>query len=94
MARCHRIGQTRDVKIYRLVSRDTYEEAVFQTSSKKYGLDEAVLGGMGSAVSTTSPTHTHLSIFISLTHKHTQTYTHTHTHTHLSLILHVGMHHL
>jgi len=47
MARCHRIGQDKDVTIYRLVSRDTYEEHVFQISSKKYGLDEAILGGIG-----------------------------------------------
>lgn len=47
MARCHRIGQDKDVTIYRLVSKDTYEEHVFQTSSRKYGLDEAILGGIG-----------------------------------------------
>lgn len=47
MARCHRIGQEKDVTIYRLVSKDTYEEHVFRTSSRKYGLDEAILGGIG-----------------------------------------------
>lgn len=47
MARCHRIGQDKDVTIYRLVSKDTYEENIFHTSSRKYGLDEAVLGGLG-----------------------------------------------
>ncbi|KAH7617240.1 putative Chromodomain-helicase-DNA-binding protein 7 [Nannochloris sp. 'desiccata'] len=46
MARCHRIGQEKDVTIYRLVSKDTYEEHVFKTSSRKYGLDEAILGGI------------------------------------------------
>ena len=46
MARCHRIGQDKDVTIYRLVSKDTYEEHVFRTSSRKYGLDEAILGGI------------------------------------------------
>uniref|UniRef100_A0A061RW02 Chromodomain-helicase-DNA-binding protein 7 n=1 Tax=Tetraselmis sp. GSL018 TaxID=582737 RepID=A0A061RW02_9CHLO len=55
MARCHRIGQKNDVKIYRLVSRDTYEEAVFKASSRKYGLDEAVLGGMGAQATTVDP---------------------------------------
>lgn len=44
MARCHRIGQEKEVTIYRLVSKDTYEEHVFKTSSRKYGLDEAILG--------------------------------------------------
>ena len=48
MARCHRIGQDKDVTIYRLVSKNTYEEHVFRTSSRKYGLDEAILGGIGS----------------------------------------------
>lgn len=45
MARCHRIGQTEEVRVYRLVTRDTYEQKLFDTSSCKYGLDEAVLGG-------------------------------------------------
>lgn len=35
MARCHRIGQERDVTVYRLLSRNTYEEAIFQTASRK-----------------------------------------------------------
>jgi hypothetical protein len=48
MARCHRIGQEKEVTIYRLVSKDTYEEHVFFASSRKYGLDEAILGGIGS----------------------------------------------
>ncbi len=37
VARSHRIGQSKDVTIYRLISKDTYEENVFQCSSKKYG---------------------------------------------------------
>ncbi|MEW5298254.1 MAG: hypothetical protein WDW36_001399 [Sanguina aurantia] len=44
MARCHRIGQTKEVKVYRLLTKDTYEEHLFQTASRKYGLDEAILG--------------------------------------------------
>ncbi|KAK9815748.1 hypothetical protein WJX72_008847 [[Myrmecia] bisecta] len=48
MARCHRIGQVKEVTIYRLVSRDTYEQQVFQCSSRKYGLDEAILGNISS----------------------------------------------
>jgi len=39
-----RIGQTKDVKIYRLITRNTYEERLFECSSRKYGLDEAILG--------------------------------------------------
>lgn len=37
MARCHRIGQSKDVTIYRLVCKDTYEQQVFECSSRKYG---------------------------------------------------------
>ena len=37
MARCHRIGQAREVTIYRLVSRDTYEQNVFDCASRKQG---------------------------------------------------------
>ena len=39
-----RIGQTKDVKIYRLITRNTYEQRLFECSSRKYGLDEAILG--------------------------------------------------
>ncbi|KAL4423047.1 hypothetical protein ABPG77_002081 [Micractinium sp. CCAP 211/92] len=49
MARCHRIGQEKEVTIYRLLSKSTYEENVFQISSRKYGLDEAILGGLGAS---------------------------------------------
>jgi chromodomain-helicase-DNA-binding protein 7 len=45
MARCHRIGQTKEVKVYRLITKDTYEQSLFETASRKYGLDEAILGG-------------------------------------------------
>ena len=31
--------------MYRLVTKATYEQSLFETSAKKYGLDEAVLGG-------------------------------------------------
>ena len=49
MARCHRIGQQKDVTVYRLISNDTYEQSVFETASRKYGLDEAILGTMEDA---------------------------------------------
>ncbi|KAH7441097.1 hypothetical protein KP509_03G025400 [Ceratopteris richardii] len=53
MARCHRIGQTKDVKIYRLITRNTYEQHLFECSSRKYGLDEAILGNfLGSNMET------------------------------------------
>jgi len=42
-ARCHRIGQTSEVKIYRLVTRNTYEREMFDRASMKLGLDRAIL---------------------------------------------------
>ena len=42
-ARCHRIGQQKAVKIYRLITRNTYEREMFDKASKKLGLDKAVL---------------------------------------------------
>ena len=42
-ARCHRIGQKKDVKVYRLITRNTYERFMFDTASKKLGLDQAIL---------------------------------------------------
>lgn len=47
-ARCHRIGQTKTVKVYRLLSRKTYEIQMFHTSSLKMGLDQVVLQGVES----------------------------------------------
>ena len=45
-ARCHRIGQTKSVKIYRILTRKTYEMQMFHMSSMKMGLDQAVLQGI------------------------------------------------
>lgn len=42
-ARAHRIGQTQMVKVYRLLTKNTYEWEMFDRSSKKLGLDKAVL---------------------------------------------------
>jgi hypothetical protein len=43
MARCHRIGQTNKVNVYRLVTAKTYEMQMFKDASLKLGLDQAVL---------------------------------------------------
>mmetsp|Transcript_21082 Transcript_21082/g.58594 ORF Transcript_21082/g.58594 Transcript_21082/m.58594 type:complete len:2371 (-) Transcript_21082:379-7491(-) len=51
MARCHRIGQTKSVKVYRLLTRKTYEMQMFHMSSLKMGLDQAVLTGFESSSS-------------------------------------------
>lgn len=45
-SRCHRIGQTELVTIYRLVTRDTYEISMLDRASKKLGLDQALLEGV------------------------------------------------
>ena len=42
-ARCHRIGQTKAVKVYRLVTSKTYEHHMLQCASIKLGLDKAVM---------------------------------------------------
>ena len=42
-ARAHRIGQTKAVKVYRLLTRKTYEMHMFHKASMKLGLDKAVL---------------------------------------------------
>ena len=44
MARCHRIGQEKEVTIYRLVCKDTVEQHIFSTSSRKYGESVARVG--------------------------------------------------
>lgn len=43
IARAHRIGQTEAVKVFRLVSKKTYESEMFERASKKLGLDQAIL---------------------------------------------------
>uniref|UniRef100_A0A914YZK6 Uncharacterized protein n=1 Tax=Panagrolaimus superbus TaxID=310955 RepID=A0A914YZK6_9BILA len=45
-ARCHRIGQTKMVKVYRLITANTYERTMFDRASLKLGLDKAVLQSM------------------------------------------------
>jgi chromodomain-helicase-DNA-binding protein 7 len=43
MARCHRIGQKKQVVIYRLVTRNSFEGEMFARASKKLGLEQAIL---------------------------------------------------
>ena len=43
-ARCHRIGQTKPVRIYRLITSRSFETEMFDRASKKLGLEQAVLG--------------------------------------------------
>ncbi|KAK4484114.1 hypothetical protein RD792_011334 [Penstemon davidsonii] len=41
--RCHRIGQTKPVTVYRLVTKDTVDENVYEIAKRKLLLDAAVL---------------------------------------------------
>lgn len=43
LARAHRIGQEKEVKIYRLLTKNTREKEMFEAASRKLGLDKAVL---------------------------------------------------
>ncbi|CAM9847343.1 unnamed protein product [Choristocarpus tenellus] len=52
MARCHRIGQTKSVMVYRLITRDCFESEMFDRASKKLGLEQAVLGDPGGLLKT------------------------------------------
>ena len=42
MARCHRIGQTRKVTVYRLLTAGTYEAHMYAVATAKLSLDRAV----------------------------------------------------
>lgn len=45
-ARCHRIGQKNEVKVYRLITRNSYEREMFDRASMKLGIDRAILQSM------------------------------------------------
>ena len=42
-ARCHRIGQKKEVEVYRVLTENTYEERMFEVASQKLGLDHIIL---------------------------------------------------
>ena len=44
IARSHRIGQTKEVQVYRLIARKTYENEMFERASRKLGLGHAIMG--------------------------------------------------
>jgi chromodomain-helicase-DNA-binding protein 7 len=44
-ARCHRLGQKNIVKVYRLISKNTYEAKLAETASRKLGLTHVILEG-------------------------------------------------
>eukprot|EP00966_Prymnesium_polylepis_P072122 1675204-Prymnesium_polylepis.1 len=43
MARCHRIGQTKAVQVYKLCTKGTYENHMLQRSNHKLGLEHAIM---------------------------------------------------
>ncbi len=45
--RAHRIGQTRDVSVFKLIAKDTIEERIVKLQESKRDLAESVLGGEG-----------------------------------------------
>ena len=51
-ARCHRIGQTKEVKMFRFITAKTYERKMFDRASVKLGLDRAVLESETTAAKT------------------------------------------
>ena len=52
MDRCHRIGQVRDVHIYRLISESTIEENIFVKQLQKRKLDDVVIDRSREAANT------------------------------------------
>eukprot|EP01127_Copromyxa_protea_P005557 TRINITY_DN1546_c1_g1_i7.p1 TRINITY_DN1546_c1_g1~~TRINITY_DN1546_c1_g1_i7.p1 ORF type:complete len:1126 (-),score=404.83 TRINITY_DN1546_c1_g1_i7:183-3560(-) len=42
-ARCHRIGQTQNVKVYRFITKNTQEDNIFARISKKLGLTQVLM---------------------------------------------------
>lgn len=59
-ARCHRIGQSKAVKVYRLITRNSYEREMFDKASLKLGLDKAVLQDINRKGSTNGVSMTYL----------------------------------
>ena len=47
--RAHRIGQDRPVTVYRLIARDTVEEAIVEMHKAKRSLVEELLAGSGTS---------------------------------------------
>lgn len=58
-ARCHRIGQEKSVKVYRLITRNTYEREMFDKAGLKLGLDRAILQRMNNLEDGNSLVGTH-----------------------------------
>ncbi|KAL4427971.1 hypothetical protein ABPG75_002060 [Micractinium tetrahymenae] len=44
--RCHRLGQTRPVKVYRLITKNSVDQNIYNLSQRKLRMDSAVLDGI------------------------------------------------
>ncbi|VDM82450.1 unnamed protein product [Strongylus vulgaris] len=55
MSRAHRIGQTRQVNIYRLVTRNSMEEEIVERAKRKLVLDHLVIQRMDTTGRTVGP---------------------------------------
>ena len=54
---CSNSGQTKDVKIYRLVTSRSFEQEMFDRASRKLGLEQAVLGTFEQGNEDDKPSH-------------------------------------
>ena len=52
---CLGIGQTREVQVYRLIAKNTYENEMFNRASLKLGLGQAIMGSMASSLVSSEP---------------------------------------
>lgn len=43
IARAHRIGQTKEVRVYRLIAKDTVDEKIIERANMKLELDQIVI---------------------------------------------------
>ena len=57
MARCHRIGQTRPVVVYRLCTKGTVDEEMIKRASAKRFLEKAVISKEGDLINTEEGLH-------------------------------------
>lgn len=44
--RCHRLGQTRPVMVYRLITKNSVDQNIYNLSQRKLRMDSAVLDGI------------------------------------------------
>jgi hypothetical protein len=50
----HRIGQTKVVSVYRLITKGTYEQTMYERANFKLGLEQAIIGRGDYAAQTTA----------------------------------------